>query len=81
MRRSLLLSALVLLVFLLHQDCWNWARTEPRLLGFLPVGLAFHAAYCLLASALMAVLVKFAWPRELDELEPPRNKSCGEEAT
>jgi hypothetical protein len=69
MRTRILLSVLVLAVFLLHQDCWNWARWEPLALGFLPIGLAYHAAYCLVASLVMAVLVKFAWPGDLDRID------------
>ena len=65
-------TALVLVVFavfLVHQDFWNWTRVEPLLFGFLPVGLWYHAAYTLLASALMWLLVKFAWPKSLEEIE------------
>jgi Protein of unknown function (DUF3311) len=56
-------------VYLLHQDFWNWTRVEPLLFGFLPIGLWYHAAYSLLASALMWLLVKFAWPKSLEEIE------------
>jgi hypothetical protein len=63
------LALMVLVVYLLHQDCWNWKKVEPLVLGFLPVGLAYHAAYCVLASVMMAVLVKFAWPSWLEHVE------------
>jgi Protein of unknown function (DUF3311) len=56
-------------VYLAHQDFWNWTRVEPLLFGFLPVGLWYHAAYSLLASALMWLLVKFAWPKSLEEIK------------
>lgn len=69
MKRSLWLTLLVLGVFLLHQDFWNWSAIHPLLFGFLPVGLWYHAAYTVLTAGLMAVLVKFAWPRELAALE------------
>jgi hypothetical protein len=65
------LTLLVCAVYLLHQDCWNWNLAGPLLFGFLPVGLWYHAAYTLIAAVLMAVLVRFAWPRELAELEGP----------
>jgi hypothetical protein len=66
---------LVTAVYLLHQDFWNWTRIEPLLFGFLPAGLWYHAAYALLASALMGLLVKFAWPKSLEEIElqPPES--------
>ncbi len=67
-KRILLLLA-VLAVYLIHQDVWNWTRVEPLLFGFLPIGLWYHAAYSLLASALMWLLVKFAWPKSLEEIE------------
>ena len=69
MRGKFLIGLLILGVFLLHQDFWNWTRAEPLVLGFLPVGLAYHAAYCVLAAVAMWLLVKFAWPGALDRLE------------
>ena len=73
MPKKLLLSLLVLAVFLLHQDFWNWRKIAPLVFGFLPVGLAYHAAYAILSAGLMAVLVKFAWPKHLDEFESELN--------
>lgn len=67
--RYLLLSLLVAIVYALHQDVWNWHRTDPRLLGLFPPGLWYHLAYSCLAAATMAVLVKFAWPSHLEEEE------------
>jgi hypothetical protein len=65
----IVLILVVSTVYLVHQDFWNWTGVEPLLLGFLPVGLWYHAAYSLLASALMWLLVKFAWPKSLEEIE------------
>jgi hypothetical protein len=65
-RKPALLTLLVLLVYLLHQDFWNWKRVEPLVFGFLPIGLAYHAFFSVLAAVLMAILVKFAWPTHLD---------------
>jgi hypothetical protein len=67
--KILLLTLLVLVVYFLHQDFWNWRKAEPLVFGFLPVGLAYHAGYSILASVLMAVLVKFAWPSHLEVVE------------
>lgn len=64
---------MVITIFLLHQDFWNWKKAEPLVFGFLPIGLAYHAAYSLLASAMMWILVKLAWPRGLDEMETGQN--------
>ena len=70
-----LLVLVVAAVYLVHQDFWNWTRVEPLLFGFLPVGLWYHAAYSLLASALMWLLVKFAWPKSLEEIERKSSES------
>ena len=68
--KTVLLTLLVLAVYVLHQDFWNWKRATPLVLGFLPVGLAYHAAYSLLAALTMALLVKFAWPKHLEDAAP-----------
>jgi len=67
---TLALLALVAGVYALHQDVWNWQRIEPLLFGFIPVGLAYHLAYSIVAALMMAVLVKFAWPAHLEKYEP-----------
>jgi hypothetical protein len=69
--KKLLLVLLVAAVYVLHQDFWNWKQAEPLIFGFLPVGLAYHAGYSILASILMAVLVKFAWPHHLETSGEP----------
>jgi hypothetical protein len=73
--KALLLSSLIIGVYLLHQDFWNWRKTEPLIFGFLPIGLAYHAAYSILASILMAVLVRLAWPKHLEEEGQPEQPS------
>jgi len=70
MIKRLLLTLLVVAVYLLHQDYWNWRQAEPLIFGFLPVGLAYHAGYSILAAITMAVLVKFAWPAHLENVQP-----------
>ena len=56
-----LLTILVIAVYLLHQDYWNW-KDSTLVGGILPMGLAYHAVYSVLAAVMMAVLVKYAWP-------------------
>ena len=65
--RGALLAAFTLILYLLHQDFWNWRVAHPLVFGFLPVGLAYHALYTIGAALWMAVLVKWAWPGQLDE--------------
>ena len=60
-------AALVALLYVLHQDIWFWRDARPLVFGFLPIGLAYHAAFTLSISLLMALLVARAWPDHLDE--------------
>jgi hypothetical protein len=71
-----LLTLMVVLVYLLHQDLWFW-HDRTLVLGFLPVGLAYHAAYSILAAIMMAVLVRFAWPSYLEGAEPETSLQGG----
>ena len=68
MRQRLLYLALFAL-YLLHNDLWFWH--DSQLLAGLPIGLSYHIGFCLLASLLMAGLVKWAWPHQLlDDAKP-----------
>lgn len=60
------LVTLVAAIFALHQDFWFWRAAEPRLFGFLPPGLWYHVVYTLAILLLMALLVRTAWPHELE---------------
>jgi hypothetical protein len=60
----------VLIVFILHQDFWNWSNAGPLLFGLLPPGLSYHLGYSVLAAITMALLVHFAWPAHLEEEAP-----------
>tara|TARA_R110000850_G_scaffold64695_14_gene145083 strand:+ start:2559 stop:2780 length:222 start_codon:yes stop_codon:yes gene_type:complete len=51
---------------ILHQDFWNWDDSS-LVLGFMPVGLAYHASYSVIAAILWALVIKFAWPTRLEE--------------
>ena len=67
--KKFVLFLLVALVYVAHQDFWNWGKADPMIFGFLPIGLAYHAAYSVAAAIMMAILVGFAWPKGLDERE------------
>ena len=51
-------------LYLLHKDYWFWQN--PTLVIGLPVGLAYHIAFCVVVTVLMALLVKYAWPSHLE---------------
>jgi Protein of unknown function (DUF3311) len=67
--KKLLLFLLIAGVYVLHQDFWNWKSTD-LIFGFVPIGMAYHAGYSVLAAIMMAILVKFAWPEHLEQSEP-----------
>ena len=54
------------LLYLLHQDFWFWGTARPLVFGFLPIGLAYHAAYTLVIAGVLAWLVRAYWPHHLD---------------
>lgn len=63
--------AALLLLYLLHNDLWYW--DDPRVVMGLPVGLTYHVGLSVAASLVMLLMVRFAWPHELEVLEgmPP----------
>jgi hypothetical protein len=75
--KILFLTVLIVAVYLLHQDFWNWKSAEPLVFGFLPIGLAYHAGYSVLAAILMAILVNVAWPKHLEDVEPTETDKNG----
>ncbi|HSF25033.1 MAG TPA: DUF3311 domain-containing protein [Blastocatellia bacterium] len=66
MKRALLLI-IVGALFVLHQDFWFWRAARPLVFGFLPIGLFYHACYTVATALVMWLLVKHAWPSELEE--------------
>lgn len=67
--KNFFIFLLIAIVYALHQDFWNWRSAYPLVFGFLPIGLAYHAAYSVLASVMMAILVKTAWPKHLENVK------------
>ena len=68
MKRILLVVAVVGLYFL-HQDFWFWRTAYFRgaiPFGFIPIGLFYQACFSVAASLLMWLLVKYAWPAQLE---------------
>jgi hypothetical protein len=66
MKRWLLVLAVAVL-YVLHQDIWFWRTARPLVFGFLPVGLAYHAAFSIAAAGVLWLLVRFAWPQHLED--------------
>jgi hypothetical protein len=74
--KKFLIFVMIVGVYVLHQDYWNWKNADV-VFGFLPVGLAYHAGYSILAAIMMAVLVKVAWPEHLEQVEPHESRKDG----
>ena len=69
-------------MFVLHQDFWWW-DDATLVLGFLPVGLAFHALFSIGCAVLGWLAIKIAWPHDLEAFaeEPLSNtEEKGEDA-
>jgi hypothetical protein len=66
-----LVALVIALVYALHQDIWLWRSARPLVFGFLPAGLAYHAAYTLAIAVLMFALVKTCWPSHLEDAGEP----------
>jgi len=62
---------LAILLAILHQDFWFWTD-RTLVFGFMPIGLAYHALFSILTSALWALAVVYAWPTTVaDEEDAP----------
>ena len=63
MPRALWIFVLVLII--LHQDNWFW--TDDRLvLGFMPIGLLYHAGISIAAAVMWWWATIYCWPVESD---------------
>jgi hypothetical protein len=66
MKRGLLVLAVVVL-YVLHQDIWFWRTARPLVFGFVPIGLAYHAAFSAACAVVLGLLVTYAWPSHLED--------------
>ena len=75
---KILVWGLFLLMFVLHQDKWWW-DDATLVLRFLPIGLAFHAAFSLACAALGWIAIKMAWPHDLEAFAEADSKASENE--
>jgi hypothetical protein len=54
-------------VLVMRHDYWNWDTPYPLLFGVLPVALWWQALVSLSACVLMWLMVRLAWPYELED--------------
>ena len=60
---------LIVLLAVVHQDFWWWNDAETLVVGFVPIGLAYHAGVSAAAAVLWALAVHYCWPAEVDDLD------------
>ena len=63
--KTLIIAAAVLLA-IVHQDFWWWTEVDPIIFG-MPIGLAYHVIFSLLAGVLWFLATRYAWPHELED--------------
>jgi hypothetical protein len=63
---KIIAAAIIIVLYALHQDVWLWRQARPLVFGVLPVGLAYHVGYALVTSLALWLLVRLAWPANLD---------------
>jgi hypothetical protein len=69
------LTALLLALFALHQDAWFWRTAHPLAFGLLPPGLWYHVIYTLALIPLAVLLVRYYWPRHLEDVSGEEPKA------
>ncbi len=67
-RKSFHIALAVFVV--LHQDAWLWSDAS-LILGFLPAGLAYHAAYSIATAGLWALATRYDGSVGSEAAEPP----------
>ncbi len=68
MKRKWIWFLPIVVLAVLHQDNWWWASTD-LVAGFVPIGLAWHAMISLGAGLGWWLVILFAWPTSVDEVE------------
>lgn len=66
-----LVQLLIVALLILHQDFWWWDDIEPLVLGFVPIGLAYHIGVSIAAAMLWALAVHYCWPKDVDVPDVP----------
>jgi Protein of unknown function (DUF3311) len=64
--KRILLVIVVVALYILHQDIWFWRTAHPMVFGFIPIGLFYQACFSVACALVMWLLVKHAWPTELE---------------
>ena len=62
-----ILYMVIVIVYFLHNDLWLW--NNPTLILGIPIGLFYHIIFCLAASIIMILLIKYAWPNFVEDVD------------
>ena len=58
---------LVILLIILHQDFWFW-NSDSNVMGFMPLGLFYHALISIGAGVTWYLATVYAWPEGLENV-------------
>lgn len=70
---------IVAALVVLHQDFWFW-RDRTLVFGFMPIGLAYHAAFSIVSAVAWAVVMKYAWPAHIEQFADGADLEIGGKA-
>lgn len=73
-RPVLIASIAFIALFIVHHDFWNWDNPS-LILGFMPAGLAYHAAYSVAAALFWFLVTKYVWPHSIEQWADETNHS------
>lgn len=65
---KIFLWILIAILIVAHQDFWNW-NDGTLVIGFIPIGLAYHMGISAAAGIVWFLMVNLAWPKQLDEID------------
>ena len=63
--RRRLVWGLVIVLGILHWDFWAW-DDQSLVFGFMPMTLAYQAAFSLACVGVWFMAIRFAWPDDLE---------------
>ncbi len=72
-----LIYGLLILLAIFHQDFWWWDDSDTLVLGFMPIGLFYHAMISVSAGLLWWLAVKYCWPKGLDDADEVQDPAQG----
>ena len=73
----LIITILVLVLLILHQDNWFWTD-DTIVLGFMPIALFWHACISIAASLTWYLATKIAWPVDESPMDESSDQPHGE---